>query len=483
MELLSNHPHVTVCLVDRERIQFYHANHSVVLISSIIDLSLRKDGGGIDKLIAVLIAFRRLSLHDRRIMEPVQNATILRLEGNKELGGPIEVTLGTAIYLYPLLVGRSTMVVYGMSSRWPESRVVVKISWVDGCRVSEKEFMDKAVEEATKSGHEWALNHLPRFFYAEDVNDPTYRSVQELFKMAHFANREYTYRQRQMRIVVQEPLHPLDTLGNVRDIGQVILDTTCGVCSLLSICRSLFIDTYLVHRWLYDHPGIFHGDLNPNNIMYRIIEGQVHGVLTDYDLSSWKATLSSKQVGGSILFMAQEILKGTSPVHLYRHDVESLFYVMLIICGHHTISHTRVGSGDGGKLRVIMRAGRLPYQSWLEEPSDVLGSLKESFFSNMEVIKLSSSFEGFRMWLQDLQCHFCKGFVLKNSHELQGKTVGSHTDGLALFDDETLGGCIDYSTFIEPVRRLTGDLKGLVIRYDPLPYSPRALTNSTPLCD
>lgn len=229
LELLSIRPHVTVGLVDGRRIQFYHANHSVVLVSSIIDLSLHNDEGGIDTLIAILIAFRRVSFHDRRMVEHVHNATILRLEGNEKLEGPIEVELGTAISLSPSLIGRSTAVIDGTSPRWPESRVAVKISWVDGWRISEEEFMDKAVEEATKSGHEWALNHLPRFFYVEDVRDPTDRSVQELLKMARFGKGEYTYERRQMRIVVQELLHPLKGLGSVRDIGQVMVDVTCGV--------------------------------------------------------------------------------------------------------------------------------------------------------------------------------------------------------------------------------------------------------------
>jgi hypothetical protein len=52
--------------------------------------------------------------------------------------------------------------------------------------------MGKAVE-ATESGCEWALKHLPRFFYVEDVRDPTDRSVQGLSKMERFANRKYIY--------------------------------------------------------------------------------------------------------------------------------------------------------------------------------------------------------------------------------------------------------------------------------------------------
>ena len=90
----------------------------------------------------------------------------------------------------PSLVGRPTAVMYGTSPRWPKSRAVVKIGWVDGARISEKEFMDKAFEEVTNPEHEWALNHLLRFYCVEDVKDSTDASVEELFKAARFTNRE-----------------------------------------------------------------------------------------------------------------------------------------------------------------------------------------------------------------------------------------------------------------------------------------------------
>ena len=231
-ELLSLHPHVTVCLVDCNRIQFYHANHTVVLVSSVIDLSLRDDKAGIDRFVAILIAFRYLSLHDQTVFEAGRNLMALRLQGNGKVEGPIEIELGSVISMCSSLVGRSTAVMYGTSPKWPNRQLVIKISWVDDFRVSEREFMDKAVGEAMKPGQEWALNHLPRFFYVEDVKDQTYRSVQELFENAWFTNGEYTYQRREMRIVVQEPLDSLKTLMNVRDIGQVMLDVACGRCSL-----------------------------------------------------------------------------------------------------------------------------------------------------------------------------------------------------------------------------------------------------------
>jgi len=231
-DLLSLRPHVTVGLVDRNRIQFYHANHAVVLVSSVIDLSLRNDKSGIDRFIAILIAFRYLSLRDQMVLGTGPNGMTLRLRGDDKVEGPIEIELGTVISTGPSLVGRSTAVMHGTSPKWPNRRLVVKISWVDDYRVSELEFVGKAVEEATKSGHEWALNHLPRFFYVEDIEDPTYESVEELFKNARFVKGEYTYGLRQMRVVVQEPLDSLMTLTNAKDVGQVILDVACGACPL-----------------------------------------------------------------------------------------------------------------------------------------------------------------------------------------------------------------------------------------------------------
>jgi len=228
MDLLSLRPHLTVGLAERGRIQFYHANHSVVLVSSAIDLLHGDDEGGIDRLIAILIAFRNLSIHDRAVFEAGGNGMALRLQGDVKVEGPIEVELGAVISMSPRLVGRSTAVMYGTSPKWPDRRLVVKVSWVDDFLVSEREFMDKAVEEATKSGHEWALNHLPRFFYVEDIDDQIYNSVQELFENARFVKKGYTYERRQMRVVIQEPLDSLKTLKNARDVGQVMLDVACG---------------------------------------------------------------------------------------------------------------------------------------------------------------------------------------------------------------------------------------------------------------
>ena len=75
--------------------------------------------------------------------------------------------------------------------------------------------MDKAAEEATKSGHEWALDHLPPVLLCGGFQRPNRRIVRDLFRVLCSANKEYAYERGQMRFVVQKPLYPFKILTNV----------------------------------------------------------------------------------------------------------------------------------------------------------------------------------------------------------------------------------------------------------------------------
>ncbi|KAJ7229860.1 hypothetical protein GGX14DRAFT_581489 [Mycena pura] len=75
-----------------------------------------------------------------------------------------------------------------------------------------------------------------------------------------------------------------------------------------------------------------HRDISRNNLMYRKIDGKVYGVLNDFDLSVlWnkEPRSTSKQRIGTEPYMAVDLLVvGPPPPHLYRFDLESLFYVV-----------------------------------------------------------------------------------------------------------------------------------------------------------
>ena len=485
--------HATVSLVDRDRLQLYHANHSVIVVSSAINFS---GGDGLKMFIATIIAFRYLSPEQNGILETlfqkntalVQNSKIAADDKVVQKGGVLvftgngpdenfEVELGEMISRDPAVVGRSTAVVDAISDKWlAETKLVMKASWPGSRRVPETDFLEKACEEAEKTKGEWALKHLPRTFHARDITfgpESTLGRVARLFQDAEFVDKKFHYERRTLRVIIQERLYSIKSLKNVKDIGQVFVDVACSTCAHFS---HRFPCAYAgsVHRWLFDEPGILHRDLSLNNIMCRIVEDlgaedkvHVYGVLTDYDLSSWTASLrtdytkTSQQRTGTPPYMAHELLTGASDIHLYRHDVESLFYIMLLLCARHEFDP----SGEAERP-VVMREGEIPYGDWFNEQNyGKLGIFKAYFFSQMGAIELSPAFEDIRKWLVHLQYCFSDGFELKNSYKKRKERAGDSAGELPPFDDETLGGQINYSSLIEPARRLKGELEGLTVRY------------------
>ena len=196
---------------------------------------------------------------------------------------------------------------------------------------------------------------------------------------------------------------------------------------------------------------------------------KIYGVLTDYDLSSWTDSLkpdytkTSQQRTGTPPYMAQELLQGTSPLHLYRHDIESLFYVMLLVSARHTIGTPK----DLKTRRVIMRdSNELPYQDWFNEPRyRRLGAFKYAFLVGEHPIELSPDFGDFRLWLVGLQHRFAEGFKHKPTRKVPEWAVMTNVKpDAAQYDDETLGGCITYDTVLAAIPHLKGKLEGLEIR-------------------
>ena len=267
------------------------------------------------------------------------------------------------------------------------------------------------------------------------------------------------------------------------------------VCVLPAFDGCPLSPVHTVHHWLYKYAGILHRDLSPNNIMCRFIEEKnargemerrVYGVLTDYDLSSFTATMNSdykntsQQRTGTPPYMAHELLRGTSALHLYRHDLESLFYIMLLTAARHTIGTQK----RKDKPRVILLPSLvLPYEDWFNEKHyDVLGLRKGALFAELQPIMSSGIFEDFLPWLEDLQQCFSSGFKLKPSYnnrtwKIWRAAVQPATVQPVEFDDGTLGGQITYDTILAAVPYLTGNLEGLVIR-DPK-WSPAPVPSTS----
>jgi len=64
-------------------------------------------------------------------------------------------------------------------------------------------------------------------------------------------------------------------------------------------------------------------------------DGSVHGVLNDFDHAiriDAPSSPSSHQRTGTAPYMAIDIIEASPPlVHLYRHDLESLYYILVCV--------------------------------------------------------------------------------------------------------------------------------------------------------
>ena len=177
--------------------------------------------------------------------------------------------------------------------------------------------------------------------------------------------------------------------------------------------------------------------------------------------------------------MAFELLKRQKTPHLYRHDIESLFYIMLLTCGRYTFVEEKINNKPTQKM--VLRMERRLYETWFNEQDyAILGNQKFGFLrenAKVEPIELSQPFEGFRKWLGDIRYCLWEGFNSKYARDggtppdwmvrKAGKSLGRVGPALAPLDDETLDGYVSYSSIINPIYDLKGDLEGLVVRYDP----------------
>ncbi|KAF8904622.1 hypothetical protein CPB85DRAFT_1316785 [Mucidula mucida] len=331
MEHLSNvilRSHSILTLFDRDRFQLEYFDRSVIAVSTAVDLSTE---AGQTLFILMVYGLRRLSPEDLGLRTVVKDSlklctdyesTAKRLEEKASGIGAnnVEYTLKDIVFRQPGLIGRSTCVVAARRST-DDKHFVVKFSCPARTRATEMELIQKArVCAESDEEHAWVLSHLLNMIAKGSVQ----ARMRDFLDNAVYADeKKYYYEDRCLRICVSEELFPITNLTSQRKIAQV------------------FLDILQTHKWLYDFPKILHRDLSMSNIMFREDElGHVFGVPNDLDLASLLSELesgTSLRRTGTPPFMALDLQNPhkLQVRHLYRHDLESLFYVLLmLVCRH-----------------------------------------------------------------------------------------------------------------------------------------------------
>ncbi|KAK0463011.1 uncharacterized protein EV420DRAFT_1639099 [Desarmillaria tabescens] len=345
----------------------------------------------------------------------------------------VEVTLGRIISRAPGIIGRNTCVIEATSEHegWKGKELIVKISWPTIDRESEAYLVQKARNKARTMTHgkkpDWALDHLPDILLSQDF-DYDADSTQVKF-MAFFENallvreRKVEYEKRVCRVMVQEKLYPLEELKTVK---------------------------------------------GPGNIMWRRnAKGDLCGVLNDFDLSTLRDTTgpSSLQRTGTLPYMAYELLindeNGNPPQHLYRHDVESIFYVILLLCVRYEVVITQESSTPA---IVERRKVRSQFDAWYNDSHDTLMDKKNAFFTPRSSFSplVNSGFADFQPWADQIHKRFIVGFSALN-HYMIFQPCERATGP---FDEETLQDWVSYSVIAEICSQFAGS--ALVVHNDQL---------------
>ncbi|KAF8915069.1 hypothetical protein CPB85DRAFT_1560535 [Mucidula mucida] len=337
--------------------------------------------------------------------------------------------------------------------------LVIKICLPSVARTAEEKLVNKARAVAIDAGGDshWVLQHLPRILHSEDLPVIPGSTQAHVAEILHDSSRNAwdddflgDETNCTLRIAIMEELLPIDTLSSASDFGQV------------------FFDVLNCHKWLHDNPRILHRDISMSNIMYRLDDDHnVCGVLNDMDLSSdlndledLKAT--SLRRTGTPPFMAIDLLRKHSvqPNHLYRHDLESLFYVMLILFARYELIAAEPNDDRGERL---VKRHKAPLSEWFDPTLswETLGKDKQIFITDTPPVNsslhmnhiLSSSFQGFKTWISRLKNALEDGLGARNRALREVEDSG---EAHPSFVSETLGGNFQYSTFFGLMKSFGG---------------------------
>ncbi|KAF8874972.1 hypothetical protein BD779DRAFT_1450466, partial [Infundibulicybe gibba] len=188
-------------------------------------------------------------------------------------------------------------------------------------------------------------------------------------------------------------------------------------------------------RWLFDVCEIRHSDISINNLMYRRENGRTHGVLNDFDLASCGEFTGpqSRQRTGTKQFMAYDLLDPhKSHSHFYRHDLESIFYVMVFhFCGHH----------QGEEIPFSLR-------DWSEISGGMLWKSKIAFLNEIPP-STTDHYVPLWNWIIKLSLIFRRGYSARVDFATSALLNDSNADGgLKPFNEETLGGHVTFDVFL-----------------------------------
>ncbi|KAI0073225.1 hypothetical protein K474DRAFT_1774871 [Panus rudis PR-1116 ss-1] len=199
--------------------------------------------------------------------------------------------------------------------------VFLKDSW----RIDDEDMEIEA--EIYEDPQEHGVSLIPAVLAAGDVYSkcepfPQRTLTQEWAMMPQSWNRREIYLHAHVHHrVVQKLAYPLETVANARELIQVIRDAL-----------KCIVDSYTKTKRM-------HHNISSNNVMISVENGDVRGILNDWDISRslTKGARDDDEISwvGTWRFMSMRKLRKDKSSHEIHDDLESLFWVLLFIALRH----------------------------------------------------------------------------------------------------------------------------------------------------
>ncbi|KAF8336882.1 uncharacterized protein EI90DRAFT_81962 [Cantharellus anzutake] len=200
--------------------------------------------------------------------------------------------------------------------------------------------------------------------------------------------------------------------------------------------KEAFVSLVEAHRELYNKAGILHRDISYNNLM---VDSNDHtrGILIDLDMAVRDRNPGTGEVldvpalpGGTVAFRSADLC-GPEPLPraLYRHDLESFFYVLFLMCYE----------------RADIPEKRDYFSNWSSGTWADVRASKEGWLLIAPSAPIPDAVPLVTTWIQPLRLAFRNGYSSRNR---RSKRLLLKPDLQSPFDDQTLGDHITYDQFI-----------------------------------
>ncbi|KAF8074630.1 hypothetical protein FPV67DRAFT_1474267 [Lyophyllum atratum] len=343
----------------------------------------------------------------------------IHLPSSEAYSGRGKFRIEDTLFAYRGLVGRGTMV-YKVAPLFvgkcdPEA---LKVGWPLTTRPLEVEMIERLHSKLPPRWRE----HIPEVTFSATLTAKDLRLPRvELLK----TNPIDGFENRQMHALAMKLYGKLWEVGSVEAFQEVFID--CVEC----------------HYHAYEEGRVLHRDLSENNLMFKVDkDSTVKGILNDWDMASYvedndeiKLSTATHRTG-TIPFMARDLLTDAGiapPAHLYRHDLESFYYILLWAAIHY----------DFARKKKLDRIEEL--NTWDALDFRSMRGNKNSFITTRSERDLVFDFirpdcDGLRPWLESIGKLFHQAHLAKEA-DLPG------------WDTKTLGGHITFNNFMGALGR------------------------------